>query len=130
MRKSILASLSLLALSFSLSAAQAASLQEAAAALGAADAKTLEFSGAGHWYQFGQAPVPGGAWPQFDVSSYNAAINFDAAAERVQLTRIQSVEAGRARPAPTEQKLDWYVSGDKAWNLAPPPNLPPGAAPA
>ena len=130
MRKSILASLSLLALSFALSAAQAASLQEAAAALGAADAKTLEFSGAGHWYQFGQAPVPGGAWPQFDVSSYNAAINFDAAAARVQLTRIQSVEAGRARPAPTEQKLDWYVSGDKAWNLAPPPNSPPGAAPA
>jgi glyoxylase-like metal-dependent hydrolase (beta-lactamase superfamily II) len=56
--------------------------------------------------------------------------NFEANAARVQLTRIQTIEPGRARPAPTEQKLDWYVSGDKAWNLAPPPNSPPGTAAA
>ncbi|WP_246206819.1 MBL fold metallo-hydrolase [Methylocystis heyeri] len=105
-------------------------MQSAAAALHAADAKTLEFAGSGHWYQFGQAPVPGGAWPQFDVSSYAAAIDFQAPAERVQLTRIQTIEPGRSRPAPTEQKLDWYVSGDKAWNVALAPNAQPGAAPS
>ena len=129
MRKSVVVSLSSLALALSFSAANAASLQEAATALRAADAKTLEFSGSGHWYQFGQAPIPGGPWPQFEVSSYNAAVNFSAGAERVQWTRIQTVDSNRARPAPTEQKLDWYVSGDKAWNVAPPPNSPPGTAP-
>jgi hypothetical protein len=60
------------ALAFFPNAADAASLQEAASALHAVDAKSLEFSGSGHWYQFGQAPVPGGAWPQFDVKSYSA----------------------------------------------------------
>ncbi|MDJ0447249.1 MBL fold metallo-hydrolase [Methylocystis sp. JR02] len=110
-------------------AADAASLQEAAAALGAVDAKSLEFSGAGHWYQFGQAPVPGGPWPQFEVSIYSASVNFNAPAQRVLLTRIQTVEPGRQRPTPTEQKLSWFVSGDKAWNFAPPANSPPDAAP-
>jgi glyoxylase-like metal-dependent hydrolase (beta-lactamase superfamily II) len=131
MQKKVIISLSTLALSISLEgggAQAAASLQTAAAGLGAGAAKTLEFSGAGHWYQFGQAPVPGGAWPQFDLTAYSASINFDAVAERVQLTRIQTVEPGRARPTPTEQKLEWDVSGDKAWNVAPPPNAPQGAA--
>ncbi|HMK88486.1 MAG TPA: MBL fold metallo-hydrolase [Methylocystis sp.] len=123
------ASLSALALALSFGVAQAASLQDAASALGVSGAKTLQFTGSGHWYQFGQAPVPGGAWPQFDVSAYDAAIDFDSASERVQLTRIQTIEPGRARPAPTEQKLDWYVSAGKAWNVAPPANSPPGAAP-
>jgi glyoxylase-like metal-dependent hydrolase (beta-lactamase superfamily II) len=108
-------------------AADAASLQEAAAALGAADAKALEFSGSGQWFQFGQAPVPGGAWPQFDVSSYAATLNFETPAARVQLTRIQALEPGRQRPAPTEQKLGWFVSGDKAWNVAPPQGSPDAA---
>jgi len=108
--------------------ASAASLQEAAALLSATSAKTLEFSGAGHWWQFGQAPVPGGAWPKFDVTSYTATINFDTNAERVQFARIQVLD-GRPRPTPTEQKADWYVSGDKAWNLAPPPGAAPDAAP-
>ncbi|QGM97402.1 MBL fold metallo-hydrolase [Methylocystis parvus] len=108
-------------------AADAASLQDAAAALGADSAKSLEFSGAGHWYQFGQAPVPGGAWPQFEVSNYSASVNFDAPAARVLLTRIQTVEPGRRRPTPTEQKLSWFVSADKAWNVAPPQGSPDAA---
>jgi len=41
--------------------AEAASLHEAAALLSASSARTLEFSGSGHWWQFGQAPVPSGA---------------------------------------------------------------------
>ena len=110
-------------------AAGAASLQDAAAALGAANARSLEFSGSGHWYQFGQAPAPGAAWPQFDVSSYVASVNFETPAARVQLSRIQTIEPGRQRPVPTEQKLSWFVSGDKAWNLAPPQGSPPDAAP-
>ncbi|MFY9656422.1 MAG: MBL fold metallo-hydrolase [Methylocystis sp.] len=108
--------------------AGAASLQEAATLLSANNAKTLEFSGSGHWWQFGQAPVPGGAWPKFDVSSYTATIDLAANAERVQFARTQVLD-GRARPTPIEQKADWYVSGEKAWNLAPPPGAAADAAP-
>jgi glyoxylase-like metal-dependent hydrolase (beta-lactamase superfamily II) len=110
-------------------AAHAASLEEAAARLGATDAKTLEFSGSGQWFQFGQAPVPGGPWPQFDVSRYVADFDFDAAAEHVQLARLQTVVPDRARPAPVEQKVDAWIRGDKAWNVGPPPNAAPDAAP-
>ena len=119
----------LLSTSLGAIAANAASLEGAAEKLGAQKASTLEFSGAGQWFQFGQAPVPGGPWPQFDVSRYIAAINFDTGAEHVLLARLQTVDPARARPAPVEQKVDAWISGGKAWNVALPPNAAPDVAP-
>ncbi|WP_294541371.1 MBL fold metallo-hydrolase [uncultured Rhodoblastus sp.] len=110
-------------------AANAASLEAAAEKLGADSARTLEFSGAGHWFQFGQAPVPGGPWPQFDVSRYTATIDFGAGAEHVQIARLQTVDPARARPAPVEQKVDAWLDEGKAWNVGLPPNAAPDAAP-
>jgi len=98
---------------------QAGSLQAANDTLGAAQVNAIEFSGTGRWYQFGQAPAPNLPWPAFDVSSYTATINYAAPAARVQMTRKQTIEPGRVRPAPVEQKPDQYVSGTTAWNLAP-----------
>ncbi|SFK00425.1 MBL fold metallo-hydrolase [Methylocapsa palsarum] len=118
-----------LAITLAASPSNAASLQEAAAAVGAANAKAIEFSGSGRWFQFGQAPNPTLPWPQFDVSSYTASINYDAPSARVQIVRRQTIEPGRQRPAPVEQKPDLYVNGAQAWTLAPPPNSPPGTAP-
>jgi glyoxylase-like metal-dependent hydrolase (beta-lactamase superfamily II) len=103
---------------------QAGSLQAANNTLGIAQVNAIEFSGTGRWYQFGQAPAPNLPWPQFDVSSYTATINYAAPAARVQMTRKQTIEPGRVRPAPAEQKPDQYVSGTTAWNLA----APAGAA--
>jgi glyoxylase-like metal-dependent hydrolase (beta-lactamase superfamily II) len=79
---------------------------------------SIEFSGSGRWYQFGQAPNAKLPWPQFDVSSYKATINYAMPSARVQMTRLQTVEPGRLRPAPVEQRPDQYVSGTTAWNLA------------
>lgn len=107
---------------------QAASLQTAADALKANTTKSIEFSGTGHWYQFGQAPAPGLPWPQFDVSKYVADINYETPSARVQIVRKQTLEAGRNRPAPVEQKPDQYFSNGYAWNLAVPANAAPGAA--
>lgn len=107
----------ILALSATALAAQAASLQTAAQALGVAQVQSLEFNGTGQWFQFGQAPAPTLPWPQFDVSRYSAAIHFESGSERVQINRIQPVEPGRVRPAATEQKVDQYVSGNLAWNV-------------
>jgi len=104
-------------------------LQSATDALGVAGTKSIEFSGTGHWFQFGQAPNPTLPWPQFDVSSYKADINYDTSSARVQITRKQTIEAGRNRPTPVEQKPDQYVSGTYAWNLAVPANAPQGSAP-
>jgi glyoxylase-like metal-dependent hydrolase (beta-lactamase superfamily II) len=96
---------------------ESAPLQASEKALGVTKLKSIEFSGTGHWYQFGQAPSPSTAWPQFDVSSYTATIDYDQAAARVQITRKQTIEPGRLRPVPVEQKVDQYVSGALAWNL-------------
>lgn len=103
-----------------------ASLQSAADALNANGTQSIEFTGTGRWYQFGQAPAPQLAWPPFDVSSYTADIDYAASSARVQIVRKQVVEAGRDRPAPVEQRPDLYVSGSYAWNVAPGPG---GAAP-
>ena len=108
---------------------QAGSLQAANDTLGAAQVNTIEFSGTGRWYQFGQAPAPNLPWPQFDVSSYTATINYTTPAARVQMTRKQTIEPGRVRPAPVEQKPDQYVSGTTAWNLAAPAGAAPNTAP-
>ncbi|MFZ6778597.1 MBL fold metallo-hydrolase [Undibacterium sp. Ji83W] len=95
---------------------QAASLQAAADALNAANTQSVSVTGTGKWFQFGQAPAPSLAWPEFDVSSYKASINYDKAAARVQIARLQTVDPKRARPTAAEQKPDQYVSGALAWN--------------
>ncbi|HEX5106927.1 MAG TPA: MBL fold metallo-hydrolase [Vicinamibacterales bacterium] len=102
-----------------------ATLQSSADALGAANLKSIEYTGTGRWYQFGQAASPKTSWPQFEVKSFTATINYETPAARVQMTRIQSITPGRVRPTPTEQRPDQYVSGTAAWNVAPPANSPP-----
>ncbi len=99
--------------------AHAADLHSAAEALGVANIQSLSYSGSGAWFQFGQAPAPTLAWPRFDVSRYSADVDFAASAARVQLTRSQTVDPRRQRPAPVEQRVDQYVRGASAWNLAP-----------
>src|SRR5262249_8528749 len=97
---------------------KAGTLQASADALGAADTRTIEYSGTGKWFQFGQAPNPTLPWPPFDVSAFTASINYETPAARIQMTRKQAVESGRVRPAPVEQKPDQYISGTAAWDMA------------
>ncbi len=44
---------------------QAQTLQSAARALDAAGTRSLQLSGSGSWFQFGQAPDPSLPWPRF-----------------------------------------------------------------
>jgi len=103
-------------------------LELSANKLDVANIRSIEYSGSGHWYQFGQAPNPTSPWPQFDVSRFQADINYVIPSERVQITRSQTIEPGRVRPAPVEQKADQYLKGSTAWNLARPANAPQSAA--
>src|SRR4029450_5090948 len=105
-------------------------LQAATKALGASEVRSIEYSGTGRWFQFGQAPSPTLPWPAFDVSNFTASINYDTPAARVQMARIQVVEPGRVRPAPAEQRPVQVVSGAHAWNMAVPAGAPAGTPPA
>jgi glyoxylase-like metal-dependent hydrolase (beta-lactamase superfamily II) len=93
-------------------------LQSASTALSAATATSVEYSGTGKWFQFGQAPNPNEPWPAFDVSEYKATVRYDQPAANVRMTRKQIVDPNRARPAPVEQKADQFVAGGFAWNVA------------
>lgn len=108
----------------------AGSLLAAADTLNAAALKSIEYTGTGKWYQFGQAPSPGGDWPEFDVSSFTSAINYDTASARVEMVRRQVVDPARARAPFVEQRPNQFVSGTSAWNLAVPAGSPAGTEPA
>ena len=126
--------LTVLALACGIAAASACSrpagtLESATEALGAATLNSIEYSGTGRWYQFGQAPGPTLPWPQFDVSNFTATVNYQTPGARVQMTRLQTIEPGRTRPAPVEQRPVQVVSGTFAWNMAAPGGGPAGAPP-
>ncbi|MGI9210859.1 MAG: MBL fold metallo-hydrolase, partial [Methylococcaceae bacterium] len=104
-------------------------LHQAENVLGVAHVQSIKFSGTGRWFQFGQAPNPGLAWPPFNVSQYTADIDYDHSVYKAQIVRKQIVEPGRNRPQPVEQKVDQYLSGTTAWNSAPPNNTPAGTPP-
>jgi glyoxylase-like metal-dependent hydrolase (beta-lactamase superfamily II) len=108
----------------------AGTLEAAEETLGASTVRSIEFSGTGKWFQFGQAPSPALPWPPFDVSSFKAAINYEVPAARVEMVRKQTLEPPRVRPVPVEQRPVQFVSGAFAWNLAPPAGAAPGTAPA
>jgi len=131
MRRSLILALAIVwALTAATCGPRAGTLEAANDTLGTAQINAIEFSGAGRWYQFGQAANPTLSWPQFDVSSYAATISYATPSARVRMTRLQTVEPGRERPAPVEQKPDQYVSGTTAWNMAAPAGAPPGTPPA
>src|SRR5262245_50078695 len=132
MRRSVVVSLGLLlaVLSGACASEEPGTLPAATKALGASELKSIEFSGTGKWFQFGQAPSPTLPWPAFNVTAFTASVNYETPAARVQMERIQVVEPDRARPAPVQQKPVQIVSGTYAWGLAPPAGSAPGTAPA
>ena len=129
-RVTILPALAMLLAAMACAKQETGTLQAAARALGANDLKSIEYSGAGKWFQFGQAPSPALPWPAFDVSSYKASVNYETPAARVQMVRIQMIEPGRVRPTPVEQRPVQVVNSTYAWNMATPAGAPPDTAPA
>jgi glyoxylase-like metal-dependent hydrolase (beta-lactamase superfamily II) len=107
----------------------AGTLEAAEETLGAANVRSIEYSGTGKWFQFGQAPNPTLPWPPFDVSTFKAEVNYDTPSARVEIVRKQTLEPPRVRPAPVEQRVVQVVSGTSAWNLAVPAGSAPGTAP-
>ena len=83
-------------------AQDAGTLAGATRALGATDLKSIEYSGNGKWFQFGQAPSPTLPWPAVRRQQLHGERSTTTTpAARVQMTRIQVVEPG-ARRAPRQ----------------------------
>jgi len=114
--------------------ATAGSLKAAADALGVANIRTLQFTGAGSAFALGQNYLSTEAWPPVLVKSFSAAINFDTASMRQEQVRDQSVAMPRGGGAPFNGAADvrqiQVVSGDYAWNVPAAAGAQAAAAPA
>jgi glyoxylase-like metal-dependent hydrolase (beta-lactamase superfamily II) len=103
----------------------------AADAMGATNLNSIQFSGSGTNYAFGQAYTPAGPWPRFEVKTYTAAVDYLAPAMRVEMLRAQGEHpprGGGAQPFAIDQRTIQVVSGKNAWSeggAQPAPN--PGA---
>jgi glyoxylase-like metal-dependent hydrolase (beta-lactamase superfamily II) len=90
----------------------------AADAMGATALNSIQYSGTGSNYAFGQAYTPGGPWPRFEVKAYTAAVDYDAPAMRVEMLRAQGENpprGGGAQPFAVEQRTIQVVNGTHAW---------------
>ncbi len=102
-------------------AAQETSLDQITKAMGATGMKSIQYSGSGVNFQVGQNYSPDLAWPRFVVQSYTRAANYDTAAMRDELVRLQGEDpprGGGGQPVRGEQRQVFALSGDFAWNVA------------
>lgn len=91
-----------------LSAAQDAKsvIDAASKAMGADTLKTVEYSGSGFDFAFGQAYNPSSPWPRFINKTYTRQIDFDAPASRMERIRMQALDppmGGGQQPVRGEQ---------------------------
>lgn len=97
-----------------------ATLEAAAAVLGATSLRTIEFSGWGSDYIFGQAYDGNSPWPRFYLPSYVVTIDYTTPSIRDDRRRVQGQNAPRGgayQPLLGEQRQIWLASGNYAWNL-------------
>lgn len=95
-------------------------LKRAVAAMG--DPATLRFEAEGRGFTFGQAYLPGQAWPKINVHSLVRTLNYGAGAMREEITLSRAEpKGGGGYPLAGQQRNDQYVSGNFAWNLTPAP---------
>ena len=114
---------------------QQAGLAAAAEAMGATNLNTIEFSGSGSNFAFGQATTPGTRWPRFEVKNYTVAVDYAAPAMRLDMLRAQGEKppsGGGGQPFARDQRTIQVVSGQHAWTEGgaqpvPNPAVPDGA---
>jgi len=91
----------------------------AADAMGATTLNSIQFSGSGSNFAFGQAYTPGGPWPRFEVKTYVAAVDYRTPAMKLDMLRAQGEHpprGGGAQPFAIDQRTTQLVSGKSAWS--------------
>ena len=97
---------------------QKTGLTAAADSMGATNLNSIEYSGSGELFGFGQAYIPGERWPRFIQRSYSVAINYQTPAMRMNTVRSQGEyppRGGAAQPVGADQRTIQVVSGKYAW---------------
>jgi glyoxylase-like metal-dependent hydrolase (beta-lactamase superfamily II) len=87
-------------------------------AMGADTLKTVQYSATGFDYALGQNPNGNSPWPKFVEKSYTRAIDFDAAASRVDRVRMQGENpprGGGQQPLAGEQSQTNVVNAGSPW---------------
>jgi glyoxylase-like metal-dependent hydrolase (beta-lactamase superfamily II) len=100
-------------------------LQTAAATMGSANLKSIQYSGTGWVGAVGQSYNAGlhnvgDGWPQFDLTSYTRTIDYDARSLQEDVARTQGnnpPRGGGGTPLQGEQRQVSVVSGNFAWNM-------------
>jgi len=122
---SLLASLSLTAVALAFAPATAFTQESAAGVLKRAtaamgDPKTIRYSGDGTGWTFGQAFIPGKAWPKIDIQSQTRTINYATGSMREEIAFSRGEpQGGGGYPLSGQQRNDQFVSGAYAWNATP-----------
>jgi glyoxylase-like metal-dependent hydrolase (beta-lactamase superfamily II) len=102
-------------------AQQPTTIAAAADAMGAASLNSIEFTGSGYVFSFGQAYEPGERWPRFIQRTYSAAINYQTPAMRLVQVRSQGEHpprGGGAQAVGADQRTVSVISGRLAWQEA------------
>jgi glyoxylase-like metal-dependent hydrolase (beta-lactamase superfamily II) len=103
---------------------------DVAKALGANGLKSLQYSGTGFLYFFGEGYKPTDAWPKFNLKSYTRTLDFTSGAseEKEVWTQFDDEVGGAFLKLKGESNSDTFLSGDAAWNIG--GNGNPNPAPA
>ncbi len=122
MKKGLLIALALAGLLAPTARAQDAKtpLDAAATALGAAGLKSIQFSGWGSDYIFGQAYDGNSPWPRFNLSRFTMTIDYTVPSLRDERSRVQAENpplGGGFQPLIGEQRQIWLLSGTSAWDM-------------
>jgi glyoxylase-like metal-dependent hydrolase (beta-lactamase superfamily II) len=86
--------------------------------MGATNLNSIQFSGSGSVFGFGQAYEPGERWPRFDQRVYNFSANYQTPGMRLEQVRAQGEHpprGGAAQPVAGEQRTVLAASGTNAW---------------
>jgi glyoxylase-like metal-dependent hydrolase (beta-lactamase superfamily II) len=128
MHRTITAGLALvLAMASHSHAQEGGRLAAAANAMGAANLNSIEYTGSGFMFGFGQAYEPGERWPRFVQRSYTAAINYQTRGMRLTTVRAQGEHpprGGAQQALAGEQRAVLVVSDKFAWQEGAPQAVP------
>ncbi|HEX6891302.1 MAG TPA: MBL fold metallo-hydrolase [Chryseolinea sp.] len=93
-------------------------INNAVKSLGATDLKTLEYSGSGYSFSFGQNPNPDTPWPKFNAKSFTKGINYESGASAQKLVRTQAENpprGGGMQPLIGEQTQNQVIDSSSPW---------------
>jgi glyoxylase-like metal-dependent hydrolase (beta-lactamase superfamily II) len=133
MHWTVIAGIAGLAIAFAMPAhaQQKTGLAAAADAMGATTLNSIQYTGSGSNFFFGQAYEPGQRWPRFVQREYTAAIDYRAPGMRLILVRSQGEHpprGGGAQAVGADQRAVQVVSGKFAWQEGGPQAVPNPAA--